>query len=408
MPVSILRQGPCCPVRAPDRLTTPLARSERICLLPNKRGSQHHTSLRSQPLCRARLPDSTDFDDEYSGIAGPQSELDQAPVEAQAEAASSSGQASLAVTGLAANPSSFTTARQLVNTTAVLLRNKFWTIASIYLLADAAIFVLHRTSHRLTNALAIMFLGDDITQQSIGNLWWLTTNQEIANFASGYQWLVLLLFVLVFPLNVLFRTWAASATVLLCSDPATSKDPSPQRIIAVPPLRQVVATLKELWPRVKRVWPIVFVVDLLVAVRVLPLQALSLLVVTLFWTAPRIIDLQLANPVAVLEGAPGDLALARSARLAKPLRKALLWPFLLVILATRIVGPIRGLLLSRIPQRLYSQVPEVPIVVYLATVLVSVFFNRFQDLLPVVAYQAAIHKETSSGSDSSSTKEAKH
>ena len=48
-----------------------------------------------------------------------------------------------------------------------------------------------------------------------------------------------------------------------------------------------------------RVW----MVDLLVAVRVLPLQALSLIVITLPWTLPRLIALQLATPASIIEGA---------------------------------------------------------------------------------------------------------
>lgn len=36
--------------------------------------------------------------------------------------------------------------------------------------------------------------------------------------------------------------------------------------------------------------------------QVLPLQAASMLLVTLPWTLPRLMDLQAANPVAVLDG----------------------------------------------------------------------------------------------------------
>ena len=36
--------------------------------------------------------------------------------------------------------------------------------------------------------------------------------------------------------------------------------------------------------------------------QVLPLQVASLLLVTLPWTLPRLLDLQAANPVAVLDG----------------------------------------------------------------------------------------------------------
>ena len=58
-------------------------------------------------------------------------------------------------------------------------------------------------------------------------------------------------------------------------------------------------------PHVCRVWGSllrVWMVDLLVAVRVLPLQALSLVVVTLPWTLPRLLSLQLATAASVVEG----------------------------------------------------------------------------------------------------------
>ena len=42
--------------------------------------------------------------------------------------------------------------------------------------------------------------------------------------------------------------------------------------------------------------------DLVVAVRVLPLQAFSLLLLPLPWTLPRLFALLVANPVAVVEG----------------------------------------------------------------------------------------------------------
>ncbi len=38
------------------------------------------------------------------------------------------------------------------------------------------------------------------------------------------------------------------------------------------------------------------------AVQVLPLQVASLLLLTLPWTLPRLLDLQAANPVSVLDG----------------------------------------------------------------------------------------------------------
>ena len=44
-------------------------------------------------------------------------------------------------------------------------------------------------------------------------------------------------------------------------------------------------------------------VDIMFNLRALPLQAVSLAVLPVFWTMPRLLDIQLALPAAVLEGA---------------------------------------------------------------------------------------------------------
>ena len=48
--------------------------------------------------------------------------------------------------------------------------------------------------------------------------------------------------------------------------------------------------------------PSILQVDLLVAVQALPLQALSLLVLPLPWSLPRLLKLQLAAPISLFEG----------------------------------------------------------------------------------------------------------
>lgn len=65
------------------------------------------------------------------------------------------------------------------------------------------------------------------------------------------------------------------------------------------------AGLGRVWglaPGVGEVWRQTFWVDLKVLLRFALLCALSVPIVTLYWTLPRILDLQLATPVAVLEG----------------------------------------------------------------------------------------------------------
>ena len=55
-----------------------------------------------------------------------------------------------------------------------------------------------------------------VPEEAIGNLWWLSPNPQVANFESGYRYIVGLLFLVAFPLNILIRTWTVAAAALLC------------------------------------------------------------------------------------------------------------------------------------------------------------------------------------------------
>lgn len=63
--------------------------------------------------------------------------------------------------------------------------------------------------------------------------------------------------------------------------------------------------------QISMLWTPVFVVELLVAAVVVPMQFLSLLVVTLPVTLPIILDMQASAPAAVVEGKHGDACLSR-------------------------------------------------------------------------------------------------
>lgn len=71
----------------------------------------------------------------------------------------------------------------------------------------------------------------------------------------------------------------------------------------IPPIRSMYKNISCIWPKMRSSLARVWMVDLLVAVRVLPLQFASLLIVTLPLTLPRLLALQLANPASVVEGA---------------------------------------------------------------------------------------------------------
>jgi hypothetical protein len=59
---------------------------------------------------------------------------------------------------------------------------------------------------------------------------------------------------------------------------------------------------------VSAIWVQLWVVELLVTARVLPLEALSYIVITLPFTMPRILNLQLALPAAFKEQLKGNVS----------------------------------------------------------------------------------------------------
>lgn len=314
-----------------------------------------------------------------------------------------------------------------------LLKGHVWPIILIFILCDAAAFATNRISHRLTNEAAMRALG--LHAEDIGPLWWLSTNPAVTS--SGYRWIIAVLFMAAFPLTILARTVATSAIALLCckhpSTPGTSPstttasamfsataaaDMSPAAEAGVKSgvpkspdaaaadasgaqnsrgiratMGHMVSTMRLLQPGVAAVWKRVFVVDMLVTVQVLPLQVASLLLFTLPWTLPRLLDLQAANPVAVLEGREGWQAITRSKEVIQPLRAAVALPFLGLIVVSRILEPLKGQVLAALPMRYYRELPEIPIALYISFSVASVIINRMHDLLPVVVYQQGQHHD---------------
>jgi hypothetical protein len=131
-----------------------------------------------------------------------------------------------------------------------LVRSSLWPLLTVHALADAAVFLLHRLSHRLTNEVAVaVLLGGALSPAAIGNMWWLSVDPKLANFqtgawrgpaqsmngsyflrpfcltcpccrrcCAGYQPLTFLFFIATFPLVVAVKSWATLATILVCRE----------------------------------------------------------------------------------------------------------------------------------------------------------------------------------------------
>ena len=77
-------------------------------------------------------------------------------------------------------------------------------------LGAESVRLLTATARRLTNELCVsLFRPNGVTPETIGNMWYLSANADIANFTTGYQFVAIGVFVLMFPANLLLRRAAA-------------------------------------------------------------------------------------------------------------------------------------------------------------------------------------------------------
>ena len=386
----------------------------------------------------------------------------------------------LLVRRLAASPS-LSSGRALLLAAASSLSRSFWPILLVHSLASCATFLVHRLSHRATNAAALLLLpalrgsspaatGPALSALSaseaiMANPWWLCPDPAVASFATGYQWVVLALFVGAFPLTVAARAWAAAATAFLClreeearggrgagegaragsspPRPSASASPSPSPSPCssafelpplLPPVRETLAAVRAVSPRVAEAFARTWAAELLVAARAVPLQALSLPLLPLPWTLPRLLDLQVAPVVAAVEGRGGRGAIERAAELSSggsggggeaaaaagaeaaalpggrkkgrlsfaslpfvlaPSRRraALAWPFIVLLVSPRLLAAAKEAALAALSPRMAAALPEVPLVLAAVGGVGGVILARLSDVLPFVAWRWFVGEE---------------
>lgn len=292
------------------------------------------------------------------------------------------GQADLDLSDTARSPSKRLTGLELLQTTFGLLRNALWPVVIAFVLCEAATWVLHRISHRLTNLLATRLLSS-VTNEALGNLWWITNDTSIANFETGYQYIVFAVFLTVFPLNILLKTMATGVATLACHQHAEStKRPS-----MLPSLSKLRGELVNHWANIQMRWLQLWEVECQLAARVIPLSGLSLLVLPLPWTLPRLMSLSATTSLAVINGAPSSDALQQSKRRLWPFWKSLSWPYLALALGGRVLDVVKIAALNVLPLRLQRELPEISIVLVIGLSFVSFAISRVRDLLGLAAYQ---------------------
>ncbi|KAG1673260.1 hypothetical protein FOA52_002540 [Chlamydomonas sp. UWO 241] len=155
-------------------------------------------------------------------------------------------------------------------------------------------------------------------------------------------------------------------------------------------LRSALSTTLSVTPSVNAMLSRVWWVDLQFNARALPLQALSLLVLPLFWTLPRLLAIQLAVPIAISEGLGAKAALERSAQLMAGYGRAYAWPYMSLLLGIRLLDALRTLVLTMMPPRFWLEVVEVPIALVAGFAFAKIVVIRLQDIMPAAAFGARL------------------
>ena len=75
-------------------------------------------------------------------------------------------------------------------------------------------------------------------------------------------------------------------------------------------------------------------------------------------------------------GLEGEAAMARAKELVRPLRAAAALPFLGLMFLTNIMEPVKGQVLAAMPVRWYRELPEIPILVFIAFSLLTLVIQR--------------------------------
>ncbi|KAK2077982.1 hypothetical protein QBZ16_003850 [Prototheca wickerhamii] len=262
-------------------------------------------------------------------------------------------------------------------------------ILMVQAMGDAALFVLHRLCHRLTNEVALRMAYTPELAAAIAHSPWYLVNDASAVSETGYQRISLAIFALSFAFNVLIKAWAALCTLGLCQDDMDS----PAKNGLWRGMRVSLARVRETAGRYKGCWRAVWAVEMLVAALVIPLQFASALLVTLPLTLPIMLELQAASPAALFERRGTWGALMRSRQLVRRVRWPLALPFLAGIVLQRLSLLGRDHVLGMLPPRLFVDVVEIPIIIFVGGAVLSVLLLRFQDVLPYAAYAESTRRE---------------
>ncbi|KAK9863676.1 hypothetical protein WJX84_000162, partial [Apatococcus fuscideae] len=253
--------------------------------------------------------------------------------------------------------------------------NNLWPILVLHAAVDLLLFLSYRVLHRILNQVAVTYMSMD--PALIGNPWWVAASFDLNQFNTGYGRMMGGCFLVMLLYSLLLKCFANCATIMLCREGIEGMGLSWR-----PPIRRAIGAARQAAAAVRPLFGQVAQVELLVWVRLLPLLAFSLLLLPLPLTLPRIGNLLLATPVALLEGTPEDLAMKRAIRVVDGYRRPLLIAMAIPVALVRVLNGAKQGGLMMLPARYFKELPEIPIGAYILLVGATVILCRIRELLP--------------------------
>jgi len=268
-----------------------------------------------------------------------------------------------------------------------LLRPRLGAILLLGALQDFAVFALHQAGNAVTNLLAITILRGPYTFELLSPIFWLAP-EALATHASGYGWLQWLVTAAALPVKLLVQAVFVCATIaLVTSEPQRVEGNVFKRVAGA--VRNTFRALNDSAPQRRRV---AFTLGWSLLNFILPAVATTS-IIFMPWGLPRIIHLLGAAPASYLQGYEHKEALQRGKALLHPHWKQIALPFAVLTLGPRIALALKNYMLTHLPAHIWPQVPELPLLISLGMPVLSVILFRMQEMLPVLAYQAAVTEE---------------
>eukprot|EP00210_Caulerpa_lentillifera_P000914 g884.t1 len=274
------------------------------------------------------------------------------------------------------------------------LRRNLWTLMSLTALNSATRFLLVWTLYKIVCILAVNLFGipaTSIPQEMI------PTSSSLGD-PDVYQQVADITFLVFKPFDFVLRGVFIAAGLMACQDTIQKESEDSCKGKTGAFIRSLwngfVASLVFFWKSLKRSKDYMFVYIVAGALTVF-YQGLALLIVPLLYALRKLMNIQLALCANLFQEKQGKEAFKQSTEIVEPIRRYLYFPYLLLLLAPKLLGVVRDMVVKVFPDRLFAEVPEITWGLIACTTVTAFLMDRMADILPIVVFtSSSLESET--------------